>query len=57
MRPTLEGSGQVGARVPELDMFVGPPGDAGVAQLDRDLGAVGVIVKQLKRVCKKQQHT
>lgn len=45
VRPTLEGSSQVGARVPELDVFVSPPGDAGVAQLDGDLGAVGVDVK------------
>lgn len=33
-------------------MFVGPPGDAGLAQLDGDLGAVGVVVKQLQRVWK-----
>lgn len=45
MWPTLEGGGQVGARVLEFDVFVGPPGDAGVAQLDGDLGAVGVVVK------------
>lgn len=50
--PTLEGGGQVGTGVPELDVFVGPPGDAGVAQLDGDLGAVG-MVKQLQGVCKK----
>lgn len=45
MWPTLEGGGQVGARVPELDVLVGPPGNAGVAQLDGDLGAIGVVVK------------
>lgn len=49
-RPTLEGGGQVGAGVPELYVFVGPPGDAGVAQLDGDAGAVGVLVEQLQRV-------
>lgn len=43
--PTLEGGGQVCARVPELDVLVSPPGDAGVAQLDGELGAVGVVVK------------
>lgn len=50
---TLENGGEVGvagSRVPELDMLVGPPGDARVAQRDLDLCAVGVVVKQLQCV-------
>lgn len=50
---TLENGGEVGiagSRVPELDVFVGPPGDACVAQRDADLRAVGVVVIQLQRV-------
>lgn len=50
----MENSRQVvvaASRVPELDVFVGGPGDARVGQRDLDLRAVGVVVKQLQRVC------
>lgn len=49
----MENGGEVGvvaSRVPELDMLVGPPGDACVAQRDADLCAVGVVVIQLQCV-------
>lgn len=39
------------AGVPELDVLVGPPGDAGGAEEDLNAGAVGVVVEQLQRVC------
>lgn len=45
MWPTLKSGRQVGARVSELDVFVGPPGNSGVAQRDVDSGAVWVDVK------------
>lgn len=53
MGTTLENGGEVGvvgSRVPELDMLVGPPGDACVFQRDADLRAVGVVVIQLQCV-------
>lgn len=50
---TLEGHAEVGAagRVPELDVFVRPPGDALLHQRNRSLVATGIQVVQLQGVC------
>lgn len=51
MGTTLENGGEVGVvgfRVPELDMLVGPPGDACVSQRDGDICAIGGVVIQLQ---------
>jgi len=37
--------------VPELHMLVCPPGDSCCCKRNLDLCAVGVVVKQLQRVC------
>lgn len=41
----------VDSRVLELHMLVGPPGDACSRQRNRDLCAVGIVVKKLQCVC------
>ena len=54
---TLENRRQVEvvSGVPELDMFVRPPSDSCRSERNQNLCAVGVVVKQLQRVCRRRK--